>query len=83
MSRRTDSMEGFEVRNTNSFSIDAYAKNVAKFVAEMMVDNVLGFDDTVTVNAYEEISWGAFISDRGGLYVLRPGEIETVLEDLK
>lgn len=83
MSRRTDSMEGFVVRNTNSFSIDAYAKNVAKFVAEMMVDNVLGFNDTVTINAHEDISWGAFISDRGGLYVLCPGEIETVLEDLK
>ena len=34
MSRRTDSMEGFVVRNTNNFNIDAYAKNVAKFVGE-------------------------------------------------
>lgn len=52
-------------------------------VVEKMVDNVLGFDDMVTANTYEETSWGAFISDRGGLYVLRPGEIETILENLK
>lgn len=52
-------------------------------VVEMMVDNVLGFDDTVIANTYAETSWGAFISDRGGFYVLRPGEIETILENLK
>lgn len=52
-------------------------------VVTMMVDNVLDFDDVVTVNTYNETSWGAFLSARSGVYVLRPDEFETAFSYLK
>lgn len=52
-------------------------------VVAMMVDNVLDFDDVVAVSTYDETSWGAFLSARSGVYVLRPNEFETVFSYLK
>lgn len=52
-------------------------------IVNIMVDNVLIFNDTVTINAYKETSWGSVNSDRSGVYVLRPDEFETVVSHLK
>ena len=48
-----------------------------------MIDNVLIFNDTVTINSYEETSWGSFNSEKAGVYVLRPDEFKTVAEYLR
>ena len=52
-------------------------------IVEIMIDNVLIFNDTVTINSHEETSWGSFNSEKAGVYVLRPDEFKTVVEYLR
>ena len=52
-------------------------------IVEIMIDNVLIFNDTVTINSYKETSWGSFNSEKAGVYALRPDEFKTVVEYLR